>query len=171
LHPGRQHVDVGIGRRGPEQIRQVEVVHRQNPDGHHPGAHDEQRRLDDLHPGCALHAPDQHIQNHQRTHHGDHQRLPQPVIDAKQQRHQTTRARHLRKQVEEAHRESRGRRRHPHRALAQAERQHIGHRELARVTQQFGNQQQRHEPRHEEPDRVQKAVVPVHGDGTTDTQE
>src|SRR5690606_18470086 len=81
------------------------------------------------------------------------------------------RARHLREQVEEAHGERRERGRHAHGPLLEAERQHVGHRELARVAYELGDEQQRDEPGDEESDRIQESVVSVHGDRADDAEE
>ena len=57
------------------------------------------------------------------------------------------------------------------RALTHAEGQHVGHRELAGVAQQLRDQQQCHQPRDEEADRVEEPVETGQGDGAGDSQE
>jgi len=44
----------------------------------------------------------------------------------------------------------------PHRALSHPEAEHVAHGELAGVAQQLGDQQQGHQPGHQEADRVQE---------------
>ncbi len=154
-----------------EQRRQVEVGQREHPDGHHGGAGDEQGGLDDLHPGGALHAADQHVDDHQRTDDRDDQVLAPLGLHVQQQRHQTARAGHLGQQVEERHRERRRGGRDPDRTLAQPEAEHVGHGELAGVAELLGDQQQRDQPRHQEADGVQEAVVAVDRDGPGDAEE
>ena len=136
-----------------------------------PAPADEQERLDDLHPGGALHAADEHVEDHERADDGDDERLADLVADAEQQRHESARTGHLREQVEEAHASvvvaaamRTGR-------LLEAERQHVGHRELARVAHQLGDEQQGDEPRDEEADRVEEPVVPVDRDRADDAEE
>src|SRR3546814_16627654 len=57
------------------------------------------------------------------------------------------------------------------RTLLESEAQHVGHRESARVPEQFGDQEQCNQPGDKEADGVQEAVVAVHGDRTCDTEE
>ena len=83
-------------------------------------------------------------------------RLP---LDAEEQRDQATGTGHLGEQVEERHGEHRDRGGDAHRALLEAVGQHVGHREAAGVAHQLGDEQQRDEPRDEEADRVEEAVV------------
>ena len=150
---------------------EVEAEVREHPDRHGAGTQDEQRRLDDLHPRGALHAAHQHVQDHEPPDDGDDQALARLVGDAEQERDEPARTRHLGQQVEEHHRERGQRGGQPDRPLLQAERQHVGHGELAGVAQQLGDEQQRHEPGDEEADGVQEAVVPVDGDRARDAQE
>ena len=66
--PGRPPFDAAERRdRVIEQCSRVEPVDREHPDRHHQGAADEQERLDDLHPGGALHPADQHVDDHQHA--------------------------------------------------------------------------------------------------------
>ncbi len=46
---------------------------------------DQQDGLDDLHPGGALHATDEHVDDHQDAHDGDRDRLADPAGDAHEQ--------------------------------------------------------------------------------------
>ena len=55
--------------------------------------------------------------------------------------------------------------------LPEPEAQHVGHRVFARVAEQFGHQQQCHQPGDQEADGVEEAVVAVDGDGTGDAEE
>ena len=96
---------------------------------------------------------------------------PDLALDAEQQRDQAAGAGHLGQQVEERHGQGGDRRRDADRPLLEPERQHVGHRELAGVAQQLGDQQQRDEPRDEEADGVEEAVVAVDGDGAGDAEE
>ena len=163
-------VRMGLDRLA-EHRREVEAVQGEDPHGGDADGGDQQHRLDDLHPGGALHAADHHVEDHHHAHHGDHDRLAHPALDPDQQRHQSTGARHLREQVEEGDGEGRGRRSGAHGALAHAEAQHVRHRELAGVAQRLGDQQQCHQPGHQEADGVQQAVVAVQRDGADDAEE
>ena len=160
----------------PEQAREVEPVEAQHPHGHHRGADDQQRRLDDLHPGGAAHAAVEHVDDHQDTDDGDHQRLPverraRHVLDADEQRDQAARAGHLGQQVEERHQQRGDRGGRAHRTLAHPEAQDVAHREAADVAQQLGHQQQGGQPGDEEADGVEEAVVAVHRDRPGDPEE
>ena len=63
----------GIVHGGGQQGREIEAVEREHPDGHGEGTGDEQNRLDDLHPGGALHSADEDVDDHQRADDGDDQ--------------------------------------------------------------------------------------------------
>ena len=84
---------------------------------------------------------------------------------------QRARADHLGQQVEDRHRDRGDGGGRAHRALAHPERQHVGHRVLARVAQQLRDQQQRHQPGDQEADRVEEAVVAVQRDDAGDAEE
>ena len=154
-----------------EQRGQVEAVQGEHPDRHHGGADDQQHGLDDLHPGRAPHAADEHVGDHDDADDRDDERLPGLGRDVQQQRDEAARARHLGEQVEERDGERRGGGGGAHRPLPHAEGQHVAHREAAGVAQQLGDQQQRDEPRHEEADRVEEAVVAVERDRARDAEE
>ena len=53
----------------------------------------------------------------------------------------------------------------------EAEGQHVGHGEFARVAHEFGDDEQSDEPGDEEADRVEESVVAVDGDGAADAEE
>jgi hypothetical protein len=74
---------------------------------------------------------------------------------------------HLGEQVE-GDREGRRGRRRTDGALAHPEGQDVGHREAAGVAQQLGDEQERDQPRDQEADRVEAAVVAVQRDGAGD---
>jgi hypothetical protein len=74
---------------------------RLNPDRHDPGARDEQDGLDDLHPGGAAHAADQHVGDHHGADDGDDDGLPGLAGDVEQQGDEAPGAGHLGEQVEE----------------------------------------------------------------------
>ena len=147
----QQGIPATFGRR-PEQRGKVEAVKRQHPDRHDESSGDEEPRLDDLHPGGALHPADEHIDDHENTDHTNHYGLADLVIDAEQQGDQTTGPGHLGEQVEEADRKGRRRRCEAYWPLLQPERQHVGHREFSRVAHEFCHEQQRDKPRDEESD-------------------
>ena len=154
-------------------LGQVEPVAPEHPRRHHGGPDQQQAGLDDLHPGGALHAADQHVEDHDQTDDGDHDALGEPVglRDLQQQRDQSARARHLRDQIEQRH-DQRGRRgRGADRALAHPERQDVAHREASGVPKQLRDQQQRHQPADQEADRVEEPVVAVQRDGPGDAEE
>jgi hypothetical protein len=83
--------------------------------------------LDDLHPGGALHAADEDVDDHQRADDRDDDALAGAVGDAEQQGDQATGAGHLGQQVEGRHREGVDGGGGAHRALLEPERQHVGH--------------------------------------------
>ena len=164
---GTRHHGLCVG----EELREVAPHRDQHEHEHHTGTGDEEHRLDHLHVGRALHAADQHVHDHEHTDDGDDDRLPRLAFDVEQQRDETTRTGHLGQQVEQRHREGGQRRGHTHWPLIEPEAQHVGHRETAGVAQEFGDEQQRDEPRDQEADRVEEAVVAVDSDGARDTQE
>jgi hypothetical protein len=161
----------GAVRGGLHDRREVEAEQRQCPDRHDQRAHDEQHRLDHLDPGGAAHAADEDVGDHHDADDGDHDALGEPARDAEQQRDQCTGTGHLREQVEERHRQGGGGRRGADRALLHPERQDVAHGETAGVAQQLRDQQQRDQPRDQEADRVEEAVVAVDRDGAGDAQE
>ncbi len=154
-----------------EELGEAEAELAEHHQGDDRGARDEQQRLDDLHPGGALHPADEHVGDHDAADEHDDEVLRHLALDAEEQRDQATRTGHLGQQVEERHGEHRDRRRDAHRALLEAVREHVGHREAAGVAHQLGDEQQRDEPRDEEADRVEEAVVPLQGDGAGDAEE
>ena len=98
--------------------------------------------------------------------------LGELAVQAEQQRHQAAGAGHLGEQVEERDRQRGDGRGQCGRASAcTRKRQHVGHRVLAGVAQRLGDEQQRDEPRHQEADGVEQAVVAVEGDGADDAEE
>ena len=102
---------------------------------------------------------------------GGHAEEGDTGLDAQEQGHQGARADHLRQQVEDGNGHGRDRGGSPYRDLAHAERQDVGHRVPAGVAQQFRHEEKRHEPCHEEPDRIQESVVPVERDDARDAEE
>ena len=166
----------GVLDGGAQQAREVEPVEAQDPHGHDRGADDQQRGLDDLHPGRAAHAAVEHVDDHEDADDRDDQRLPverrtRHVLDADQQRDEAAGAGHLGQQVEERHEERGHRRGGAHRALAHPEAQDVAHGEAADVAQELGDEQERGQPGDEEADRVHEAVVAVEGDRTGDAEE
>ena len=156
---------------GTEQGAEVEVELREHQDRDQDGAADQQHRLDDLHPGGALHAADGDVEDHQGADHDDRDPLGELALDAEQQRHQGAGTDHLGEQVEDRDHDGGRRRRRAHRTLPHPEGQLVGHREAAGVAQQLGDEQQRHQPGHEEADRVEEAVVPGERDQPRDAEE
>jgi len=179
--PGRAVLPARLQQRRParsrtvhrraEQRGQVEPVLGEHPHGHGRGPEDQQCGLDDLHPRGALHAADQHVGDHHGADHGDHQSLLGSSAHPEQQRDKPTGAGHLGQQVEEADHQGRGCGGRPHGPLAQAEAQHVGHREPPGVAQQLRDEQQCHQPGHEEADRVEEPVVAVERDRPGDGEE
>ena len=82
----------------------------------------------------------------------------------KQQIHERAHSDHLRDQVEERNRQRRERRDGADTAAAQAERDEIGHRVLAGITQRFGDEKQNGEIRDKPADRVHEAVEAIKRD-------
>ena len=101
-----------------EDVGEVEAELGQHQDRHDSRAGDQQNRLDDLHPGGAGHAADEHVDDHQYTDDGDHQRLRAAAVDIQQQCDQSAGAGHLGQQVEQRDRHRRGGGRQPDRASA-----------------------------------------------------
>ena len=159
----------GLGRA--EHLGEVEAELGQHPHRHHRGAADQQDGLDDLHPRRALHAADEDVDDHQHSDDRDDEGLADIAGDVEQQGHQPARARHLGQQIEQAHGKCREGCGEAYRTLLEPEAQHVGHRELACVAQQFGDQEQRDQPGDQEADGVQEAVVSVDGDGAGDAEE
>jgi hypothetical protein len=149
----------------------VETVRGEHPDRHHRGPDDEQRGLDDLHPGRAAHAADQHVGDHDDADHRDDERLARLGRHVQEERDEPACARHLGEQVEERDDQRRGGRGRADGALPHPERQHVAHREATGVAQQLRDEQQGDEPRDQEADRVQEAVVAVKRDRTRDAEE
>ena len=154
-----------------ERPGEVEAVLAEHPDGHDRRGGDEQDGLDDLDPGRATHAADEDVGDHHDADDGDDEVLRALTLDAEQERDEATGAGHLGEQVEERHGEHRGRGRDAHRALLEAVGQHVGHRQPAGVAHELGDEQERDEPRDEEADRVEEAVVALEGDGAGDAEE
>ena len=98
-------------------------------------------------------------------------RWPTRALDAEQEGDEATGPRHLGEQVEERDDERRDGRGDADRALAQPEAEHVGHRVLADVAEQLGDEQQGDEPGDEEADGVEEPVVAVDGDGAGDAEE
>ncbi len=160
------------GRRGlAEQRREAEAELAEHPDRHDRRADDEQHGLDDLHPGRALHAAVDDVEDHEDADDDDDEPLAERALDAEQEGHEATGSRHLGEQVEERDDERRDRCRDAHRALAQPEAEHVGHRVLADVAEQLGDEEQGDEPGDEEADGVEEPVVAVDGDGAGDAEE
>ena len=160
------------GRRGvAEQRREAEAELAEHPDRHDRGADDEQHGLDDLHPGRALHAAVDDVEDHQDADDDDDEPLADRALDAEQEGHETAGSRHLGEQVEERDDERRDRCRDAHRALAQPEAEHVRHRVLADVAEQLRDEEQGDEPGDEEADGVEEPVVAVDGDGARDAEE
>ena len=154
-----------------EHRGEAEAVQGEDPHRHDPGARDEQDGLDDLHPGGAAHAADQHVGDHHGADDGDDDGLPGLAGDVEQQGDEAACAGHLGEQVEERHGQGGRGGRGADRALAHLERQHVAHRVLAGVPQELGDQQQRHQPRDEEADGVEETVVAVDRDRAGDAEE
>ena len=159
-----------LGRR-PQQVADVEGELRQHQDRDQRRAGHEHDGLDDLHPGGALHAADRHVEHHQQADRSDGDRLARVALDAQQQGHQRARADHLGQQVEDRHDHGRDTRGSAHRALMHPERQRVGHRVLAGVAQQLGDQQQGDQPGDQEADGVQEPVVARQRDDAGDAEE
>ncbi len=147
------------------------MVLGEHQDGHQRGAGDQQHRLDDLHPGGALHPADGDVDDHQRTDRDDRPALGGAALDAQQQGDQRARADHLGEQVEDRDHDGGDAGRGAHRPLAHPEGQHVGHRVAAGVAQRFGDQQQGDQPGHQEADGVEEAVVAEQRDGAGDAEE
>jgi hypothetical protein len=82
-----------------------------------------------------------------------------------------SRADHLRHQIQNGHRDRRGSRRDAYRPLPHPSRHDVGKREPTAVADQFGDQEQHHQPRHEETDDIQQPVVTEQRDEPGDSEE
>ncbi len=158
-------------RRGAEQVADVPAElehHHQRQDR---GASHQQQRLDDLDVRRALHAADGDVEDHQDADGDDGEVLRGVRRDAEQQRHERAGAHHLREQVEDRDDDRGDAGRRAHRTLPHPEGEDVAHRVLARVAQQLRDEQQRDEPRDQEADRVEEAVVAVQRDDPGDAEE
>jgi hypothetical protein len=160
-----------LRRRLAEQAGEVEAVPAEHQQGDQGRAAHQQDRLDDLHPGGALHAAHDHVDDHEDADADDRQRLGRLAGQAEEQGDERARADHLGEQVEDRHRDGGDPGGGAHRLRAHPEGQHVGHGELAGVAHQLGDQQQRHQPGDQEADRVQEAVVAAERDDPGDAQE
>ena len=158
-------------RRGPEQRADAAAVVDHHQNGHQGGAGHQHHRLDDLHPGGALHPADRDVEDHQSADGHDGDVLRRLAVDTEQQADQRPRADHLGQQVEDRHGDRRDACGDAHRPLPHPERQDVGHRVLAAVAQQFRDQQQGHQPGDQEADGVQETVVPGQRDDAGDAEE
>jgi hypothetical protein len=155
----------------PDFDAEVEAELHQHEDSDQQGPDHEQHGFDDLHPGGAPHAAQGHVDDHQDAHADDHQILDGGRVHAQQQPDEAARAHHLSQQIEDRDHDGRGRGGGPHGGLPHPVGQLVGHGELARVPHQLGDQQQCHQPGHEETDRVEEAVVAVERDRARDPEE
>jgi len=159
--------------RGAQQRGEVEPPPAQHPHRERRARDDQQRRLEDLHPRGALHAADQHVDEHEHTHAADDDRLAEPVgvSDAHQQGDEPAGPGDLGHQVEHGHEQRRRGGGRPHRAHPQPVAQHVGHRVAAGVAQRLGDEQQRDHPAGQRADREHDAVVAVDRHRADDAQE
>ena len=137
-----------------EQLGEVAAYRDDDEQAHDKHAADQQNSLDHLHIRCALHAADEDVEDHEHADDRHDNGLPGLAIDVEQERNESAGARHLRDQVEQAHRECRKRSGHAHRPLLQAEREHVSHREAAGIAHQLRHEQQGYEPGHQEADGI-----------------
>ena len=161
----------GVAGSGAQQVADVEVELRQHQHRDQDRARHQQDGLHDLHPGGALHAADDDVEDHQQAH-GDDREPDRPLtLDAEQQRDQRAGAHHLRQQVEDRDHDRGGGRRGAHRALTHPVGELVGHRVAAGVAEQLRDQQQGDQPGDQEADGVEEAVVPGQRDGSRDAEE
>ena len=134
---------------------------------HEGRAGQQKARLDDLHPGGRLHAAEHDIDDHQ--HADDDDRVQ--VVEAEQKFDELARTDHLRDQVEGDHHERADRRQNADLCLVEAERGHVGERELAQVPQALGDQEEDDRPADEKADRVDQPVEAGGEDEAGDAEE
>ena len=138
-----------------EQRVEVEAELGQHQQRHQRRAAEQQRRLDDLHPGGGDHAAEGDVDDHQ---HADDDDRPE-IGQAEQQLDQLPGADHLRDQVEGDRDQRAGRRHRADRRRLQAIGGDVGEGEAAEVAQRLGHQEHDDRPADKEADRVDQAVV------------
>jgi hypothetical protein len=151
-----------------EEARDREPELRQHQDRQQDRPSHQQDGLDDLHPRGGEHAAEDHVDEHQDA--DQHDRVVEGDL-RDEQADERAGAHHLRNHVEEAHGQRRTGGDRAHALLLQAERQDVGHGELAGVAQRFGHQQQHGQVGDEPPHGIQEPVVAVEGDQAGDAQE
>ena len=138
-----------------EQRVEVEAELREHQQRHQRRADQQQRRLDDLHPGGGDHAAEGDVDDHQHADQDDRVEIGQ----AEQQLDQLAGADHLRDQVEGDGDQRAGRRHGADRRRLQTIGGDVGEGEAAEVAQRLGHQEHDDRPADEEADRVDQAVV------------
>ncbi len=151
-----------------EQLREAEVLVGHHTDRHQRCATQQQPGLDDLHPGCGLHAAEGDVGDDQRADDDDGQLVGHLRYQGMQQLPGTHR---LADQIPD-HDDQRTDRRHgADRALAEAERDDVAVGEFAQIAQPFCDQEQDDRPANQPPHRKDQAIEAVHVDQRCDTQE
>lgn len=156
---------------GVQQAVDVAVETQQDEDGQSDGAAEQQDRLHDLDPGGRAHAAERHVDHHEGADADHGPGLHGLAGAAEEQRDEASRADHLRHQVQHGHGDGGGAGGDAHRPLPHPCGDHVGEREPAAVADQFGDQEEHHQPGHEEAHRVEHAVVADEGDESGDTEE
>ena len=154
-----------------EERAEATLQHDEGQDAHDNHAGDQKHGLDHLHVGRTLHATNEDVDDHEDAHDADNNGLPLELVNVQQHGNQGAGTGHLGNEVEQRHEQGRNRGRHAHRALLEAEGQHVGHGEAPDVTHRLRDEHQGDEPGNEETDRVKEAIVAVEGDSTDDAQE
>ena len=154
-----------------EELGEVALPHHGDDQEHESNTGDQQDRLDHLHVGGALHAADEDVGHHHQADDHDDDGLGSLGVQVQQDGDEGAGTGHLSDQVEQRGEQGREGCGHAHRALLQAEGEHVRHGELTGVTQWLGDQQQGDEPRNEESDGVQEAVVARERNRADDAQE
>ena len=143
-----------LDRLGDQRV-EVEAELREHEQRHEGRAAEQQRRLDDLHPGGGDHAAEGDVDDHQHADHDDGVEIGQ----AEQQLDELARADHLRDQVEGDRDQRAGRRHGADRRRLQTIGGDVGEGEAAEIAQRLGHQEHDDRPADEEADRVDQAVI------------
>jgi hypothetical protein len=163
-------VTAALGRREQQPV-QVAVEAHQDEHRQRDRAAEQQDGLDDLDPRRRPHPSHRHIDHHERADPDDGPGPRRLTGAPEQQRHQAARADHLRHQIQDGHGDRGRSRRDPYRPLPHPRRHDVREREPAAVADQFGHEEQHHQPGHEEADDIQQPVVAEQRDESGDPQE
>ena len=146
-------------------------VHRQSATEDHRRQHtaeeDQERSLDELHPGRRHHPGGDDNQRHRHADEDHPDRMGEP----KERHDQIPGAHHLRDQIEDAHNQRRDRHRQLDATAVVFRVEGVGEGERPQRFDRLGDHKQGDDPPGQESDRVEKAVEAVEGDHPADAEE